>query len=376
MLYAKSDCMRKAFKYRLRPTKKQARNLALHLEECRMLYNCLLVDRIQAYKDRGESLGLYAQKGRILFLKTDRPTLAQVHSQVLQDVAVRVDLAFKAFFRRYKEKAGKVGFPRYKGEGRYDSITYPQMPGFRLDADAKQLRLSKIGEVRVIVSRLLEGTPKTCTVSRTATGKWYACIVCETDSQPLPECADAVGIDLGLEKFATLSTGEQITNPRFFRQEEKALARAQRKLTQAEKGTKARTWTRKQVARVHERIRFKRHDFAHQLARKLVERFGLIAVEDLTINGMVHNHCLAKSIHDAAWSQFRQCLAYKAEEAGRRLVAVNPAHTSQDCSACGHRQRKTLSQRTHECPYCGLVLNRDKNAARNILRLGLQSQAA
>ena len=365
--------MLKAFQYRLYPTGRQTRLLGEHLEACRRLYNCLLCDRVQAYTDRGESLTYHAQAIRIPFLKTDWPPLAEVHSQVLQNVAVRVDLAFQAFFRRC-EKGDKPGFPRYKGAGRYDSMTWPQAAGFALAAG--RLRLGKIGHLKVRISRPLEGQPKTCTVRRTATGNWYASIICETVAKPLPESTEVVGIDVGLEKFATLSNGEQIANPRFFRQEEKELAKAQRKLAKAEKGTPERAQARKVVARVHERIRFKRHDFAHQLARRLVNHYGLIAVEDLTINGMVHNHRLAKSIHDAAWSQFRHVLSYKAEEAGRILIAVNPAYTSQDCSQCGHRLRKALSQRKHVCPCCGLILDRDENAARNILRLGLQSQAA
>ena len=366
--------MHKAFKYRLRPTAKQATTLALHLEECRMLYNHFVVERIQAYQDRGESLSLYDQHKRLPFLKTDRPTLAGVHSQVLQNVAVREDWAFQAFYRRCKDGGKKPGFPRFKGMGRYDSLTYPQDQGFGLQDG--HVRLGKIGTIRAVVSRPLEGRPKTCTVRRAATGKWYATIVCAVQAQPLPESANAIGIDVGLEKFATLSNGETIANPRFFRREEHELAKAQRKLSRAEKGTPARAKVRKVVARVHERIRFRRHDFAHQLARRLVNRFGRIAVEDLTINGMVPNPYLAKSIHDAAWSQFRQCLSYKAEEAGRTLVAVHPAYTSQDCSQCGHRLRKALSQRRHECPCCGLDIDRDENAARNICRLGLQSAAA
>ena len=365
--------MRKSFQYRLYPTKQQRRVLANHLEACRRLYNTLLCDRMQAYENREKSLSLYDQHRKIPFLKTDWPPLACVHSQVLQNVAVRVDLAFQAFFRRVKAGA-PPGFPRYKGEGRYDSITYPQDQGFALKAG--RLRLGKIGLVKVCQHRLLEGQPKTCTVRRTATGKWYASIICEVEPPSLPSSMEAIGLDVGLEKFATLSSGEQIVNPRFFRKEEDELAKAQRKLATAEKGTPQRAKVRKRVARVHERIRFKRHDFAHQLAHRLVAHYGLIAVEDLTINGMVHNHCLAKSIHDAAWSQFRQCLSYKAEEAGRTLVAVNPAYTSQDCSQCGHRQRKTLSERVHLCPCCGVVMDRDENAACNILRLGLQSRVS
>ena len=365
--------MHRVFKYRLYPTRRQRGILATHLEECRMLYNHFVVDRIQAYKDKNKSLTLYDQIGRLRFLKSDRPALSQVHSQVLQNVAVRVDLAFKAFFRRCKAGT-KPGFPRFKGLGRYDSLTYPQDQGFGLKTHG--LRLGKVGTVRIRQHRPLEGTPKTCTLRHTATGKWYATLVCEVEAQPLPPSPEEVGMDVGLEKFATLSNGEQIANPRFFRTEEKKLAKAQRKLSKAEKGTPERATARQVVARVHERICFKRHDFAHQLARRLVNHYGLLVVEDLTINGMVHNPCLAKSIHDAAWSQFRQILSYKAEEAGRTLVAVNPAYTSQNCSQCGHRLRKTLSQRKHQCPCCGLDIDRDENAARNILRLGLQSQAA
>ena len=366
--------LRKSFKYRLRPTRRQVGILATHLEECRMLYNHFFVDRIQAYKDRGASLTRYDQMARLPLLKQDRPSLVQVNAQVLQKVATRVDLAFKAFFRRCKE-GNKPGFPRFKGVGRYDSLTYPQAKG-AFGIKNGRLRLSKIGAIRLVEHRPLRGTPKTCTIRRDATGKWWATIVCEqVPTQSLDPTEAAVGIDVGLEQFATLSSGEQIANPRFFRQDEKALAKAQRKLACAEQGTPERKKARKVVARVHERIRFRRHDFAHQVARRLVDRFGRIAVENLTINGMVHNHCLAKSIHDAAWSQFRQCLSYKAEEAGRELIAVNPAYTSQDCSGCGHRQRKALSQRVHECPCCGLVCNRDENAARNILRLGMQSRS-
>ena len=369
-----SSYMHKAFKYRLRPTAKQASTLAAHLEECRMLYNHFVVDRIQAYKDQGASLGRYDQINLLPFLKTDRSTLAQVHSQVLQNVAVRVDLAFQAFYRRCKDGGEKPGFPRFKGVGRYDSLTYPQATAFRLDD--KGLRLAKIGCLRGVWSRPLEGVPKTCTIHRSATGKWFATIVCEVEIQPLPKSDEVVGIDVGLEQFATLSNGETVNNPRFFRQDEKALAKAQRKLDKADKGSPERQKARKVVARVHERIRYRRHDFVHQHARRIVNRYGLIAVEALHVKGMVRNRCLAKSISDAAWSQFRRVLSYKAEEAGRLLVAVNPAYTSQDCSACGHRLHKALSVRRHVCPCCGLDCDRDENAARNICRLGLQSAAA
>jgi putative transposase len=185
-----------------------------------------------------------------------------------------------------------------------------------------------------------------------------------------------VGIDVGLKTFATLSTGEEVANPRFFRREERALARVQRAHSKLVKGTSERAKHRKVVARVHERIAWRRGDFSHQQSRRLVNVFDLLAVEDLSVNRMTHTHCLAKSIHDAAWSQFTTLLAYKAAWAGRQFVAVNPAYTSQDCSGCGHRQVLSLSDRTYTCPCCGLVLDRDLNASLNILRLGQQSLAS
>ena len=235
------------------------------------------------------------------------------------------------------------------------------------------LKLSKVGALRVIHHRPLEGTPKTCTLRRSSTGKWYITIACEVTPQPLPATGEAVGIDVGLLSFATLSTGETAPCPPFLRTDEKDLKRTQRKLSATPKGTTERAKRRKIVGRVHERIANRRSNFAHQESRRLVNRFDVIAVEDLSVNRMVHNHCLAKSIHDAAWSQFATFLSYKAAWAGRAFVAVNPAYTSQDCSGCGHRQRKTLAERIHACPCCGLTLDRDHNAALNILTLGQQS---
>jgi putative transposase len=361
----------KTFQYRLYPTRKQQRALEQALDECRWLYNHFLESRKRSWEERQESLTLYDQLGALSALKRERPTLTKAHSQVLQNVGVRIDLAFQAFFRR--ARAGETpGYPRFRGRQRYDSFCFPQYGnGCRLDGD--QLYLSKIGTVRVVLHRKLEGTPKTVCVRRSATGKWYATIACEWEPARLPEVPDRVGIDVGLASFATLSTGETIPNPRFFRAEEKALARAQRRLAKEAKGTPGRRKRRKVVARVHERTRFRRKDFAHQNSRRIVNRFQVIAVEDLSVNRMVHNHCLAKSISDAAWAEFASMLRVKAEWAGRAFIAVNPAYSSQDCSRCGHRQKMPLSDRIYRCPCCLLELDRDLNAALNLLRLGLQA---
>jgi putative transposase len=361
--------MLKTFKYRLFPTKKQTASLEAVLEECRYLYNRLLQQRKYAWEIQEVSLGYRLQQNILPAIKAAR-NLHLAHSQVLQDVAVRVDLAFKAFFRRVK--AGeKPGYPRFKGKSWYDSFTFPQVPsGCRLKDG--RLAVAKVGHIKLVMHREMYGRPKTATIRRSSTGKWYVTFSCEVDTQHLPASDKAMGIDVGLHTFAALTDGLPIENPRFFREEEKALAQAQRKLSRTPKGTPERARRRKVVGRVHERIGFRRDNFAHQESRKIVNNYGTICIEDLTVKGMVHNHCLAKSIADAAWSRFFAMLSYKAESAGRKLVKVNPAYTTQNCHRCGHRQKLTLADRIYHCPCCGLHMDRDLNAAKNILALGMQ----
>lgn len=360
---------KKTFRYRLYPTKRQATTMEHILDECRWLYNHLLEQRKVGWEERGESFSLYDQINTFPALKQERTSLTDVHSQVLQNVAVRIDLAFQAFFRRVRV-GEEPGYPRFRGKGWYDSFTYPQ-GGYKVGSNT--VKLSKIGLVKAKIHRPLEGEVKTCCVRRTSTGKWFVTLSCVVEDQPLLESTEMVGIDVGLDNFATLSTNESILNPRFFRADEKALAKAQRRLSKAEKGTPERVKKRKAVAHIHERIANKRSDFAHQHSRRIIDRFGVIAVEDLSINRMLGNHCLAKSIADVAWGQFAAFLSYKAESAGRKYIAVNPSYTSRDCSQCGYRQLMPLSQREFCCPHCGLVLNRDHNASLNILAIGLDS---
>src|SRR2546429_4177314 len=358
------------FQYRIYPTRKQVHKLNETLDECRWLYNHLLEKRKHAYAQTGKGLSCYEQQSTYPLLKQERPTLERVHSQVLQNVAMRIDLAFKAFFRRCK--AGEQpGFPRFRGRERYDSFTFPQS-GFSLTHD-ERVTLSKIGRVKMVYHRPIKGKVKTCTVQRSSTGKWYVSFSVECESERLDPIATQVGIDVGLKTFATLSDGTEIANPRFFRKEEKALAKVQRKHSKLAKGTPERRKHRQAVARVHERVKFRRENFTHQASRKIVNVSGVICVEDLHINRMTHNHCLAKSIHDASWSEFFSKLSCKAEEAGRTYIAVNPASTSQTCSRCGHRQTMPLSERTFHCPCCLLSIDRDLNAALNILAVGLHS---
>lgn len=365
--------MRKTFKYRIYLQNGQRRILNAMLEECRWVYNQTLEAREFAY-EQSIKCGLYDTQAMLPNWKETRPSLKLVHSQVLQNVQVRVDLAFQAFFRRVKEGAEEVGYPRFKGFGRYDSVTYPQYGnGVRLDG--ARLILSKVGAVHVVLHRPIEGTPKTVTLRRARTGKWYACFSCETEAHPLPPTEQITGVDVGLLSFATLSNGEQIENPRFYRRDEADLKRAQ-KLKDAAKN--AQKWgenrrRKKALARIHERIANRRSDFAHKQSRKLIERYQVIAFEELEPQQMGRSRGMRKSIQDVAWSQLIQYTCAKAEEAGRTLVLVNPSNTSKMCSRCGRLVEKDLSVRVHGCPHCGLVMDRDQNAAINILRLGLQN---
>jgi putative transposase len=349
--------IRKTFRYRIYPSRAQTTRLKETHALCCELYNAGLQERRDAYRLERQHIGYYDQQNQLPDIKELRPELKDIHSQVLQDVLRRLDKAFQAFFRRVKERNGKAGFPRFRSHKRYDSFTYAQS-GFALKGN--KLRLSKIGRVKIKLHRPIESNIKRLTITRSATGKWYACFSVECTPEPLPENDRAVGIDVGLSAFATLSTGEEIANPRFFRTDEKALARAQRQKK------------RKAAARIHERIRFRRNNFAHQLSHVLVRVYGAIFFEKLNIQGMVKNRGLAKSIQDAAWNQLVNFTQYKAENAGAKCRQVDPRGTSQRCSTCGATVPKDLSQRIHDCS-CGLRLDRDHNAAINILSLGLQA---
>jgi putative transposase len=305
--------MRKTFKYRLHPNRQPRRLLEQQLEECRWLYNHCLAACRAAWQERQESLRLYDQQATWPALKAERPALGGVQSQVLQNVTVRIDLAFQAHFRRCKAGAER-GYPRLRGNGRYDSITFPQVPvGCRLAAEDKRVRIAPVGRVQVLLHRPLEGTPEAATICRSGIGQWYAAVSCAgAEPSPLPATGQHVGIDGGLKAFATLSSGQGLTNPRCVRTEQRAPTKAQRRLCKAEKGTPERATRRKIVARVHERIAWRRGDCAHQHSRRLVNQFDLIAVEDLAVTRMMHHHCLAKSSADAAWTQLGAYRSHKA----------------------------------------------------------------
>jgi putative transposase len=385
--------MRKAFKYRLYPTSEQEHLLLWTLARCRELYNAGLAERKEAYRMAGKTISYYEQKRDLPEIKgVLREEYQQIHSQVLQDVLLRLERAFKAFFRRVK--AGeKPGSPRFQGRNRYNSFTYPQ-GGYSLSE--KRVTLSKIGSIKIKLHRPLEGTIKTCTIKYEA-GQWYAIFSCQGEPpEPLPVSEEEVGIDLGLLHFAALSDGTFIDNPRYYRKAKKTLEKRQQALSRKKRGSHRREKARRLVAKAHRKIRNQRRDFLHKQAKKLVEQYQSIVFEDLQTenlvkrpkpkqdengkyvpNGRAAKAGLNKSIQDAGWGMFVDMVSFKAACAGRTLIKVNPYKTSQVCSACLQEcPHKELDERTHICIHCGVVLDRDTNAALNILRLGRSQQSA
>jgi putative transposase len=379
---------KQAYKFRLYPTKKQAHALTWTLDRCRELYNAAVQERRDAYRMAGKSITYYDQANQLPEIKELREEYRDIHSQVLQDVLRRVKKAFDAFFRRCKQ-GEEPGYPRFQGRNRYDSFCYPQ-GGYSLTQD-NHVCLSKIGAIKVKLHRQINGTIKTCTIKREG-DCWFVVFACEVESEPLPEKSEAVGIDLGLLHFATLSTGETIENPRYYRKAEKKLERLQQALSRKKRGSHRRKKVVKQVGKAHRKVANQRKDFLHKASHQLIRCYGLIVFEDLrpatmskrpkpkqdengnyVPNGAAAKGGLNKSIVDAGWAVFQQFCTYKAANAGREVLLVNPKYTSQVCSGCGTVKKKELSERWHSCE-CGTELDRDHNAAINILALGRSAQ--
>lgn len=356
----------KTFKYRIYPNREQAERLNHALSICCELYNAAIQERRDAWKLEHKSVSYFDQTLQLTKIKDVRPDVTDVNGNALENVLKRVDLAFKAFFRRVRARQSP-GFPRFRSFRRYDSVTFRQIGNV---LNENRLRLPKIGNVRIKLHRPLVGDIKTLTIKRDA-GRWFAMFAVECPPEPLAFNPNMIGIDVGLTHFATLSDGTAINNPRWFRAAQAKLRRTQRRVARRTKGSHRRRKAVLLLQRVHIAIRNQRADFHHKLSRKLVNENGLIAVEDLNVKGLAGG-MLAKSVNDAGWSSFFQKLAYKAESAGRVLVKVNPSGTSQTCT-CGATVRKTLADRWHLCLACGLSAQRDHVSAQVILAKVLPS---
>lgn len=355
------------FKYRLYPSQTQERLLDQTLETCRRWYNICLAERKDAYEGEKRSIGKFEQLANVKTYRKENPYAGQVHSHVLQVVTADLDKAFQAFFRRVK--AGETpGYPRFRGRDRFDSFGLKEYGnGFKLDG--RRLKLSGIGRVAVRWHRPIEGQIKTLRIRRQA-GKWYVCFSCEVEAQPLEPTGLEVGIDAGIASLFTTSDGEHVENPKWYRSEQAKLCILQRRVSRRKKGGANRRKAVRALQRQHEHIANQRSDFLMKTVHSLIVRYDCIAIEDLQIVNMAQNHHLAKSILDAGWGNFRQQLTFKAECAGKTVVAVPPAYTSKTCSGCGTIfETLTLADRWVRCE-CGLSMDRDENAACNLLRLG------
>ncbi len=352
----------KAYKYRIYPTKEQAKAVDETMEKCRLLYNELLALKKETYKKDGVDLSrkdLYKQ------VKGNR----EIYSQASQNVADRINKAYQNFFTRIKRGEKKKGFPRFKNYETYNSITLPQITNTK--NIGKKTYFPKIGWLNTKYHRQITGVAKTLTVKKTKSEKYFVTICCKkTTDKPIKTTNKEVGIDLGLNNFVATSEGEFFEHPKPMKQLTETRKKLARRFSKTKKKSNNRNKTRVKLARVDEKIANTRNDFGWKLCQTLIKKYGTIYVEDLNIKGMQKNHYLAKAIADVSLGDFLQKLSYKAESARGQVVKVNPKNTSQKCSECGRIVKKELCIRTHKCPNCSLEIDRDLNAARNILIIG------
>ncbi|MBU4502082.1 MAG: transposase [Nanoarchaeota archaeon] len=358
----------RAYKFRLFPSKRVSRKMERVLGACRFLYNVELEYEKQVYFSDRNFVDKNTLNNLIPDWKCVNPGLGMVHSQVLQNVSDRLDKAFKSFFRRVKS-GGEAGFPRFKSKERYDSFTFPQS-GFNLEK--QKLRLSKIGIVNIKLHRKIKGKIKTLAIKKSHTGKWFACFSIEEEKLTRQnKRAICVGIDVGLKSFYADSEGNKVVNPRWLRKSEERLKFLQRKHSKKNKASGNRKKSRLNIANLHEKIVNQRNDFLHKQSRKLANSYSFIAVEKLSIQRMIKNRYLSKSISDVSWRKFLQFLSYKVEETGGQIVEVDAKGTSQYC-ICGNKVKKSLAIRIHKCNKCGLELDRDVMSAIIIKALALK----
>ena len=365
--------MRRAFKFRLYPSVDQTRELGIMVETHRRLYNAALEQRKLAYETRRISLNYYAQANQLKELRASDPYQARTNFSSEQATLRRLDTSYQNFFRRCQQGSKAPGYPRFKGSEHFDSVTFPTYgDGIRLKDN--RLRVQHVGTIRTKVHRAVEGTVKTASIKREA-DKWFVVLSCDLgDVVVPPSTLPAGGIDVGLEAFLTTSDGHRVENPGYQKAELSKLRRLQRATSRKKKGGRNRRKASRRVRVLHARVRNLRHEHHHQTALFLIRLYGLIGVESLSVANMLKNPHLARAISDAGWAGFVNVLRCKAERAGAEVVAVNPRGTSQECSRCGVVVAKSLAERWHTCPHCGLSLHRDENAARNILARALQAR--
>jgi putative transposase len=374
------------YKYEIFPTQEQMELLTYWVNICRQQYNSALLDKNNVYKREKRTLKRSELQSIQTSDKKKHPFLKQVPSQPLQEVFVRLEKSFEKFFRK------EAKYPKLKGMKDYTSITFTQFGMDRQNQKSKngqvkrqlvrraaslgkngKLQISGLGLIHVVWHRKLDGKVKQVIVKRQGS-RWFAIFTVDRKSAftPKVDFDQTVGIDVGIKKFAILSNGTEIENPKFLRSKEKQLKRVQQRFSRMKKGSENWLKQLKKVQQIHTKVANQRKDFLHKTSFNLARSYSMICVEELKINQMKRNRKLSKSIHDAGWGMFRSFLAYKCEKNGGILVKVKPHYTSQACSSCGTIVKKSLSVRTHICLSCGLIADRDHNAAKNIETKGLE----
>ena len=371
--------MLRTYKYLLRPNDEQLKSLDFLLWQSRIVYNTALEQRITTYKETGKGMSYKTQWTYFRDLRRDNPdTLGLVNADSLQQLLRRLDKSFTAFFRRLKANE-KPGFPRFKSRNRFNSIEFTYANGCKLrmnEHGRMSFYIQNVGEMRMCYHRAIpdDANIKHVIIKR-YNERWYVFLMIELPNpeKRIEQTGNQVGIDVGLKTLAALSTGELIENPHWMRQSLAKLRRLQRHASRHIKGSNRQKKTYRKIARLHEQIANQRTDYLHKISNKLVAENDLIAIENLSLGFMNKNRHLSLSSYDAGFGLLRQMIEYEAESAGIQIIAVNPSNTTQACSGCGSIVPKGLSVRVHKCPYCGLVLDRDVNAARNILSLALNN---
>jgi len=353
----------KAYKYRLYPTKEQAVFLDKHSGCCRFIYNHFLALWRDTWKNSKQSISGFECKRQLKALKIEFPWLKEVNSQSLQESVLNLEKSYRRFFR------GLSKYPVFKKKRNRQGFTVPQ--NFEIEDEHLYIPKLETG-IKIKLHRSMSGIPKSLTISKTSTGRYFASITCETVIEKLPLVEQSVGVDIGLTAFATLSTGEKVEHPRMLKASEKHLKKLQCQMSKKKKGSHNRAKACLRVAILHEKIANQRNDFLHKLSFRLINENQVICLEDLNVKGMIKNSHLSKAISDSGWGEFVRQTKYKAEWYGRTVKQIPMFYpSSKECSVCHFvNSSLELSDRTWTCPNCGIVHDRDENASNVILKVG------